>query len=110
MATATDLAWASGLFEGEGCITKCATVYNDGKAMKKYPRLVLTMTDEDSVRRFAEVIGFGNVYWYRKERSHYKDQWRWQVTGFEKTQAALAMLWNGLGSRRKARAREILGR
>ena len=50
--TSEEIAWAAGLFEGEGC----ATVSN-GR-----PRLVLRMTDEESVRRFGDTVGIGRVY------------------------------------------------
>ena len=50
-----DIAWATGLFEGEGCITA-----SGGTAAARTPELHLDMTDEDVVRRLAIVLG-GNV-------------------------------------------------
>jgi len=100
-----ELVWASGLFEGEGCITF-------SKARPRQVHLKIGMTDEDTVRRFhAAVGGLGRVngpYWRGNER--HSPQWHWQLSaGFEKTQAVIAMLWGGLGERRRARAKEALG-
>jgi len=68
----------------------------------------LSMTDGDSVKRFAAAVGVGTIYTPKKQFPHHKGQWRWQVTGFEKCQAVIVALWNGLGRRRKSRAKEVL--
>lgn len=90
-----NLAWAAGLFEGEGCITR---------RHKTQTNLVMTMTDEDVVRRFHEVIGHGRVYGPYKTKTGVKLQWRWACTGSKHCIAVLAALWCFLGSRRKGRA------
>lgn len=58
----TDLAWAAGLFEGEGSIT-CS-----GRA----PRLQLKMTDPEPVERFCEILG-GTLYGPYENHSGEKD-------------------------------------
>jgi hypothetical protein len=100
------VAWASGLFEGEGTL---------GAYPKKPSGVVATasvsMCDEDVVRRFSEVMGFGTVYGPYEpssQRGASKPYYRWTVNGFELVQATVAMLWPGLGERRKARATEVL--
>ena len=99
-----ELAWASGLFEGEGCIS----LTKDKRTPRVYPRLILSMTDEDVVRRFHAAVGLGNVVPW-EDAAHRSPFWRWQSARFEYVQAVLAMLWSGLGDRRRARAREVLG-
>jgi hypothetical protein len=47
-----EIAWAAGLFEGEGTITQNSGVVN----------LRVTSTDGDVLDRFAEVVGAGKVY------------------------------------------------
>lgn len=47
-----EIAWAAGLFEGEGCMTRSGS--------QKVMRLV--STDEDTVRRFWEIVAVGKVY------------------------------------------------
>ena len=102
-----ELAWAGGLFEGEGCI---GLYRRKGRRLPE-PRLRIAMTDEDILQRFAKAIGFGNVlgpYHFPSMPAHYKPRFVWQVTGFHLTQAVLAMMWPWLGDRRKATAREVL--
>lgn len=89
-----NLAWAGGLFEGEGSITR---------HRRNETYLVLSMSDEDVVRKFHHIIGRGKVYGpYFRENS--KPMWRWQCSGSKHGIAILAALWCFLGERRKARA------
>lgn len=98
---ARELAWAAGLFEGEGCIGSTKS--------DNYPRLTLSTTDEDTIRRFhAAVGGFGNVgapFWAPLST---KPVWRWTACKFEHVQAIVVFLWYGLGDRRRAKAIEVL--
>ena len=108
-----ELAWAAGLFEGEGCIT-----INPFKTMptrSPVPVLILSMTDEDSVRRFHRAVGgLGSIRVLRQaDDSRYASglrqrQWTWQTSCHQRVQAVIAMLWFGLGERRRSRAIEVL--
>lgn len=105
MINKIDLVWASGLFEGEGCFTLCHN--------KDYQncRAVLISTDEDVVRRFAKIIGFGKVNFNdntTRRNKKWKPQWSWTAYTFEEVQALIAFFWVQLGNRRKKRAKEIL--
>lgn len=108
-ATREDLAWAAGLFEGEGCISV------SGKGPSLAPSCCLGMTDEDIVRKFHRIIGKGSVL-VRKPvpradgTGHYKAICAWRTAGFRSTQYVIALLWNWLGARRRQRAAEILTR
>lgn len=95
-----NLAWCGGLFEGEGCIT----------FTKDSVKLILKMTDEDAVRRFADIIGLGRVRGPLTETSALskKPFWEWNVSRGSECQAVLAALWAFLCSRRRARAEEML--
>lgn len=95
------LAWAAGLFEGEGCFTSWS---GDGK---RYLQCILASTDKDVVYKFKEIVGFGSIH-PEKLKVGYKQSWRFRVSSFEKCQALICMLWPWLGERRKARALEIL--
>ena len=92
----TALAWAAGLFEGEGSIAR----HRSGSAS---PLLTLTMTDEDVVREFAAVVGVGTVAGPRDNGPGRKPSWRWDTTNYEHTQAVVAALWPWLKSRRRER-------
>ena len=97
---AMELAWAAGLFEGEG------SIFLHQRKSHSTLALGLNMTDEDSVRRFAKAVGVGNVT--GPHETTHKPRWQWRCDGFGKAQAVIAMLWDGLGSRRKQRAKECL--
>jgi hypothetical protein len=53
------VAWAAGLFEGEGSVTVC----------RERRRLQLKMISEESVRRFHVIVGAGKVYGPYSNRS-----------------------------------------
>lgn len=96
-----DWAWAAGLFEGEGCITRTT--------QPSYrPRLTLGMTDQDVVRRFHGIVGCGGVY-RQRQRADHKPMWKWECTGRREIALIAAMFWPWLGGRRKSRFREVLG-
>lgn len=97
--SATDLAWAGGLFEGEGSFTTNA---------QHAAMAAMGMTDEDTVARFAAIFPFGKYRSYGSYRNN-KPIHRWWVCNFEHTQAFVAMVWPYLGQRRRARAAEVLG-
>jgi hypothetical protein len=105
-----ELAWAAGLFEGEGSFF-LTTIRKNGKEYV-YPTAALRMTDEDSVLRFQRIIGFGTVHSRdfkdHPKYSHYKKSFVWRANGFERTQAVAAFLWSGLGKRRKEAVRYVL--
>jgi hypothetical protein len=101
------LAWAAGLFEGEGSIT-----WNRAKG-KGYVVLLLSMTDGDVVRRFHGALGLGRLNGpYRRglaaSGNPRKPLFYWSASGFEHVQAIVAMFWPWLGDRRRARACEVL--
>lgn len=92
------IAWAAGLFEGEGSIFA-------GKERGSIT-LALSMTDEDVVRRFHEVIGRGTVVGPH-HRSGQKDQWTWRCSTLD-AEVILQALIPWLGVRRTERAEEAL--
>jgi len=111
-----NLAWAAGLFEGEGSFS--AGLYSRkhlvSGATRKYQSIQanLRMTDEDVVRRFGAIVGVGSVHgpYHHPSptRPNVKPFWMWQAAGFQQVQAIIAMLWAWLGCRRRDRAAEVL--
>jgi hypothetical protein len=86
--------WAAGLFEGEGSMT------NSGGCLD----VRLKMTDEDVVRRFEEVVGYGTVYGpYNYEYGDgikRKPHWVWVALSYDALEV-LDLLWAWLGQRRR---------
>lgn len=101
MWTRENIAWAAGLFEGEGCI-------NAANA-KRSPSLAIAMTDEDVLRKFYAIIGLGSLNGpYRADRPGWKPIWMWHCGGHKQVQAVLAAMYPFLCSRRQSRALEVL--
>jgi hypothetical protein len=98
-----DLSWAVGLFEGEGCFT----VSRGGGY--QYGRAYLVMSDEDVVRRFAEIVGCGKVcIETRQHRApHHKTMYRWQASSRADFAQTAELLGPHLGQRRRAKLAEI---
>lgn len=96
-----NIAWAAGLFEGEGTIW-----FKSGKK----PCLRIGMTDGDVIKKFGDIIGCGWVSGPHTRASHpkYKPVWVWQCGGAEKCQAVLAAFWPHLGERRKSKAADAI--
>ena len=95
----TDIAWAAGLFEGEGCIGLNRT---NGRS---YPQLQINLTDADVIRRFQRIVG-GTLNGPYSTQGH-KDRWVWAANGLH-ARRVLATLAPFLGERRTARMAEVL--
>lgn len=101
------LAWAAGIFEGEGTISLA----------RSSPVLSVSSTDEDVLLKFHQIVQCGVVDGpYNLARKPKKGSttptkpfWQWRTYGFEKPQAVLALFWHWLCQRRRRRAREVLG-
>lgn len=120
MSRDTDLAWAAGLYEGEGSVSMLNRPGDPPDAPRtargrrkpcQYQQASMQTADEDVLRRFAAIVGMGNVYTLkpRPGREHHKQLWGWNAYGYEKVAALFDMLGPWLGERRTAKFREVLG-
>jgi len=75
-----DLHWLAGLLEGEGSFLK------GPPSAPRYPVLALQMTDEDVVRRVAEMFGRRVGCWQPRER-------RWLPTYLVRITGSKAVAW-----------------
>jgi hypothetical protein len=91
------VAWAAGLFEGEGTITQ-----SRGRLFVR-----VKMTDESVVLRFAEIACFGEIYgpYNHQGADGYvrKPYWVW-IAGQYDALEVLEMLWPWLSERRRGQA------
>jgi hypothetical protein len=102
------IAWAAGLFEGEGCITLSEPIDKRNGMQHSYIALELRMTDKDVVDRFHEVVGYiGNMHYAKGQTVKHKGVWGWRCTRRADCIKVILMFWPYLGERRKARAIEI---
>jgi hypothetical protein len=102
VASDADWAWAAGIFEGAGAVV----TINGGRDL----RLALNLTDEDVVRRYAQIVESRVLGPYRAragaDGSSRRPTFRCNLN-CRFAIAALARMWPWLGSRRRDRCREL---
>jgi hypothetical protein len=110
-ANEADLAWAAGLFEGEGCFQRNSTENLPRVKQKRvYLGMTILSTDHDVLVRFQRVVTVGKIRGPLGQlQPHFKPQWAWSTSG----KHALALcadprFVNHLGARRRARLTEII--
>ncbi len=94
-----NIAWAAGLFEGEGTI-------GCWKSGGKHCVATLRMTDEDVVRAFHGVMGIGSVTGPLSKGPH-KPYWSWQVQNKAGIKKLIDMFRPYMGTRRLAKMAEV---
>lgn len=103
-----ELAWAAGLFDGEGFVG----CLNTGKGNKyRHLRLTVGQSDTEVLVRFYDAIGFGNLngpITPKRGQLGKKDMWALNIHGFEQVQAAVAMLWPWLSTPKRQQAKRAL--
>jgi len=98
---AAQLAWAVGLFEGEGCILHVTRAGHRRRA------LFLGMTDEDVVLRFADLMSCGTVRVVPRRDGH-KTLFQWRLYEWSELERVLRAMLPLLGERRAEKARALL--
>jgi hypothetical protein len=104
--TDTEIAWAAGLFEGEGCIV--FQKQKRGRGTCTCIRLELKMCDEDVVRRFADIVGAKVVGPYEQATAGWKPYWDCRIGKISEVRHILDLFGPYLGKRRQARVREVM--
>jgi hypothetical protein len=98
----TEIAWAAGLFEGEGTVG----VTTPKGSSRPYPQASLRMTDEDVVERFCEAVGVGYVG--TPVRGTRKPLYPWVANGWERVSQLHDLLVPYLGIRRLEQFERVL--
>lgn len=96
-----NIAWAAGLFEGEGCLS-----VQNWKGTKKFITQ-LTSTDEDVLLRFAEIVGKGKIYGPYTQGEH-KTKWVWNTSRLNDFKYVVDLFFEFMGERRRTRALELV--
>jgi hypothetical protein len=102
MNRAQEIAWAAGLFEGEGTMVV---------ARGKYAVMALQMRDRDVVERWALVVGCGQKVRCEKRAVRnpaHSDIYRCEIAKRVDVRRVLTMFLPYLGERRAERARQVL--
>ena len=99
----TDIVWAAGLFEGEGCI-------NSDQRNPNSRIIQIGMTDKDVMERFVDVVGYGKLngpYSYKTRPTH-KQFWQYKVEKRTEVLRILKMFLPHFGKRRAKKAIEAI--
>lgn len=100
------MAWAAGLFEGEGSI--CAS-----KSGNRFVNLVLCVTNTDLrvLTKFESAVGCGKIYGpkLRTNPSH-KPVYEWHLSSPAMIKALTEALWEWLSDRRRGQITDALGK
>lgn len=106
MGTEAEIAWAAGLFEGEGCIS-IKPPHGHGKIPSI--RLNVSMTDEDVLVRFREAVGCGGIVRLRRPALPGKKAvYSWDIGSRAEVAKLLEAFLPWFGERRAAKARLAL--
>jgi hypothetical protein len=96
------IAWAAGLFEGEGSV-----IASEDHAGHWVTQMKLRSTDQDVVLRFARYVGYGQVSGPLYSKSG-KPLWSWQIA----KRSEILRLWRlfqpWLGTRRCAQFEHVI--
>lgn len=104
-----EVAWAAGLFEGEGCFTSSMRPIKRGQE-KRYKQYLckLHSTDLDVLQKFHRIVKVGTIGVVRKAQEHHKQQWYWATSSQEDFRYIVDLFFGHLGKRRQLRAMELM--
>jgi hypothetical protein len=94
------IAWAAGLFEGEGCFHYSAA--------STHIRASLNMTDYAPVEQFMRIVGIGKVRIQTRPSPRHQDQMHWDVSNRPGVIHVFELLRPWLSERRVAQAERAL--
>ena len=97
MATSEEIAWAAGLFEGEGTFS-----FSQQRA-----RASMASTDIDVLERFRGIVGVGGIGAVSPRKPHHKPAWQWWANGAD-AEAVFNAFAPWLGERRRKRGGEVI--
>lgn len=97
-----ELAWAAGFFDGEGC-THVHNIRRKTGKHYKYAAISVGQTDESRESLLRLQALFGGTIYRHKDVNH-----QLRIHGYEKVQAAVAMMWPWLGTIKREQAARVL--
>ena len=105
----TELAWAAGFFDGEGCTYfRYMKTRKDGSKYY-YPAFAVGQANDEPLNRLAKTFPFGHMTGpYRPYARSKKMHWKFYLWGFQHVQAAIAMMWPWLTEVKRKQATKVL--
>ena len=99
-----ELAWLAGIIEGEG------TFVTSRRQAKDYPKIAVSMTDEDVIRKFYAITGAGGVYTLTVRGLMTKPSYVWALSRKADVQEFCSRIAVHLGLRRTRQMRTMLSK
>lgn len=104
-----ELAWAAGIFDGEGYIGSKIRKTPGGRRNPYIQMSISQYHDAEVVERFTAALGIGSSSSRRRETARGPGvEYLWRVQSFEKVQAAVAVLWPWLSGPKRRQAVQAL--
>jgi hypothetical protein len=97
--TEAEIAWLSGIIEGEGSFCSKTSL-----------AIQVVMTDKDVIERMQMITGLGRIYVVRPRAEHHKPAWMWSVQRRAHIRLIINAILPWLGSRRTIAANKLLNR
>lgn len=102
-----ELAWAAGLFDGEGTVY----LHRNRGAGGAWARLTIVQNDPQVLARFRDAVGLGNLLGpYRRNqegRKVHNPFWSLHAASWRDTQAIAALLWRWLSPVKRAQITRV---
>jgi hypothetical protein len=105
VASESEIAWAAGVLEGEGCFT---LVRNSKAKGGRSAKIVLQMNDLDVIQEVCTVFNFVGKIYRRPPRKTSKESWAWTVYKASDVAYVISEVLPWLGKRRTEKANELL--
>ena len=105
-----ELAWAAGLFDGEGCVRfRRGGTTKTGKPRYRQAALDLAQVDRAVLDRFQSAVGCGRIYGpYKSRNAKHRPHYVFAGVSHANIQAIVAMLWKWLSPVKRAQATKAL--
>lgn len=101
----TELAWAAGLFDGEGTVFASATLHGERRRVRLCA--AVAMTTVETVQRFHSAVGVGAINGpYQKQGPRRKPQWIWRAGSEADVRGVIAAIWPWLSEPKRRQAVE----
>ncbi len=80
MSTPTEIAWAAGFMDAEGCLSIRKYKVPRGIHYSHQLDIHLSNTCEEALIKFQEIVGVGNIYLMKRRGApaHWKPSWQYQ--------------------------------
>jgi len=94
----TELAWAAGFYDGEGCTFL---------RHKRYPAISIGQNDPEVLIKFHNAVKLGSVHYAGESKTGY-EIYTYRVNGYEQVQQVLCLMWKYLSGMKRAQAERVL--